>query len=112
MKVLIAEDDAVSRRILRSMVESLGHECLATSDGLEAWETYQSTADIEVVISDWMMPNMDGLELCRRVRGLDREGYTFFIFLTALGGREHLLEGMQAGADEYLTKPLAQNSCV
>ena len=70
MKVLIAEDDAVSRRILWSMVESLGHKCLGANDGLEAWETYQSTADIEVVISDWMMPNMDGLELCRRDRSL------------------------------------------
>jgi type IV pilus assembly protein PilB len=106
LKVLIAEDDAVSRRILRTMVESLGHECLATDDGLEAWETYQSTADIDVVISDWMMPNMDGLDLCRRVRALERAGYTFFIILTALRGNERLLEGLRAGADEYLTKPL------
>jgi type IV pilus assembly protein PilB len=106
LKVLIAEDDAVSRRILRTMVESLGHECLAADDGLEAWETYQSTADVDVVISDWMMPNMDGLELCRRVRALERAGYTFFIILTALRGEERLLEGLRAGADEYLTKPL------
>jgi CheY-like chemotaxis protein len=106
LKVLIAEDDAVSRRILRTMVESLGHECLAADDGLEAWETYQSAADIDVVISDWMMPNMDGLELCRRVRALERAGYTFFIILTALKGNERLLEGLRAGADEYLTKPL------
>ncbi len=73
---------------------------------MEAWETYQSTADIEVVISDWMMPNMDGLELCRRVRALERARYTFFIILTALKGNERLLEGLRAGADEYLTKPL------
>jgi type IV pilus assembly protein PilB len=106
MKVLIAEDDAVSRRILRSMVESLGHECLAADDGLEAWETYQSTAHIDVVISDWMMPNMDGLDLCRRVRSLERASYTFFIILTALKGNERLLEGLRAGADEYLTKPI------
>ena len=106
MKVLIAEDDSVSRRILRIMVEGLGHECLAADDGLEAWETYQSTADIDVVISDWMMPNMDGLELCRRVRALERARYTFFIILTALSGSERLLEGLRAGADEYLTKPL------
>jgi type IV pilus assembly protein PilB len=106
LKVLIAEDDAVSRRILRTMVESIGHECLAADDGLEAWETYQSTADIDVVISDWMMPNMDGLELCRRVRALEHARYTFFIILTALRGEERLLEGLRAGADEYLTKPL------
>ena len=106
MKILIAEDDAVSRRILRSAVEKLGHECLVAEDGLEAWEMYQNTADIEVVISDWMMPNMDGLELCRRVRALERERYTFFILLTALSGNERVLEGLRAGADEYLTKPL------
>ena len=106
MKVLIAEDDTVSRTVLNRTVEKLGHECLAAKDGLEAWEMYRNTPDVEVIISDWMMPNMDGLEFCRSVRGLDRGGYTFFIFLTALGSREHLLEGMRAGADEYLTKPL------
>jgi type IV pilus assembly protein PilB len=88
------------------MVEGLGHECLAADDGLAAWETYQSTADIDVVISDWMMPKMDGLELCRRVRALERARYTFFIILTALTGNDRLLEGLRAGADEYLTKPL------
>lgn len=106
LKVLIAEDDMVSRRILRSVVERLGHECLVAADGMEAWEIYQNTVSIEVVISDWMMPKMDGLELCRRVRNLERERYTFFIVLTALTGKERLLEGLRAGADEYLTKPL------
>ncbi len=106
MKVLIAEDDPVSRTVLNRTVEKFGHECLVAKDGLEAWEMYRNTPDVEVIISDWMMPNMEGLEFCRSVRGLEREGYTFFIFLTALGSREHLLEGMQAGADEYLTKPL------
>lgn len=106
MKVLIAEDDYPSRLILQHTVESFGHECLVAEDGLEAWETYHSTPDIQVVISDWMMPNMDGIEFCRRVRGLAREGQTFFIMLTALGGRERLLEGLRAGADEYLVKPL------
>ncbi len=107
MKVLIADDDAVSRTVLKRTVEKLGHECLVGEDGLQAWEIYQRTHDVEVIVSDWMMPNMDGLELCRSVRGLERAGgYTFFVFLTALGGKDHLLEGMQAGADEYLTKPL------
>jgi len=106
MKILLAEDDAVSRLVLKKTVEGSGHDCLVAKDGLEAWEIYQKSPDIEVVISDWMMPNMDGLELCRRVRGLDRKGYTFFIILTALGGRERLMEGLRAGADEYLVKPL------
>ncbi len=106
LKVLIAEDDAVSREILKTTVERLGHECLVSEDGLEAWETYQSTPGVDVIISDRMMPNMDGLELCRKVRALEQGERTFIIFLTALGGEQHLLEGMRAGADEYLTKPL------
>jgi two-component system chemotaxis response regulator CheY len=106
LKILIAEDDAVSRTILRRAVEKLGHECLAAADGEEAWGLYKENPDIDTIISDWMMPGVDGLELCRRVRGDGREGYTFFIFLTALGDREHLLQGLEAGADDYLSKPL------
>jgi type IV pilus assembly protein PilB len=106
VKILIAEDEPISRRIIRSSVEGFGHECLSAEDGLEAWELFQNTREIDVIISDWMMPGIDGLEFCRRVRATDRPGYAFFIFLTALGDTEHLLEGMQAGADEYLTKPL------
>jgi PleD family two-component response regulator len=109
VKVLIAEDDAVSRTILKRAVEKLGHECIAASDGLEAWELYrQAPGDFDVVISDWMMPNLDGAGLCERIRSEapDRDGYPFFIFLTALGDREHLLAGIRAGADDYLRKPL------
>ncbi|MEJ7840709.1 MAG: diguanylate cyclase [Rubrobacter sp.] len=106
MKILIAEDDAVSRTILRRAVEKIGHECLAAADGEEAWGLYKENPDLDVIISDWMMPGVDGLELCRRVRGDGRGGYTYFIFLTALGDREHLLQGLEAGADDYLSKPL------
>lgn len=108
MRVLIAEDDAVSRMILKRAVEKLGHECIAASDGLEAWETYLANPEVDVIISDWMMPGLDGLALCEKVRGYEgkRDGYPFFVFLTALGDKKHLLEGMQAGADDYLSKPL------
>jgi two-component system, cell cycle response regulator len=106
LKILIAEDDAVSRTILRRAVEKFGHECLATEDGERAWKLYQQTSGVDAIISDWMMPGMDGLELCRKVRSAEREGYTYFIFLTALGDREHLLMGLEAGADDYLSKPL------
>ena len=106
MKILIAEDDAVSRTILRRAVEKIGHECLAAADGEEAWTLYKEDPDLDVIISDWMMPRVDGLELCRRVRADNRDGYTYFIFLTALGDREHLLQGLEAGADDYLSKPL------
>ena len=106
MRVLIAEDDAVSRTILRRAVEKIGHECLAATDGAEAWDLYKDNPDLDVIISDWMMPDVDGLELCRRIRTEERDMYTYFIFLTALGDREHLLMGLEAGADDYLSKPL------
>lgn len=106
MRVLIAEDDAVSRMILRRSVEKLGHECLVAEDGVKALELYRKTPEVDLVISDWMMPGIDGLELCRRIRDEKRDGYTYFIFLTALGDRDHLLIGLGAGADDYLSKPL------
>ena len=106
MKVLIAEDDAISRTILQRAVEKFGHECLAAEDGEKAWELFQSTPEVDVIVSDWMMPGIDGPEFCRRVREKNAPWYTFFIFLTALGDKEHLLEGMHAGADDYLAKPL------
>jgi two-component system cell cycle response regulator len=106
LKILIAEDDAVSRMILQRAVEKFGHECLAAEDGERAWETFQNVPEVDVVISDWMMPGMDGLALCRLVRGEKRDAYTYFIFLTTLEDRDHRLMGLEAGADDYLTKPL------
>ncbi len=106
MRVLIAEDDTISRMVLRRAVEKFGHECLVAEDGEKAWKLFQDTSEVDVVISDWMMPGIEGPELCRRVREANGDWYTFFIFLTALGDKEHLLEGMQAGADDYLAKPL------
>lgn len=109
LNVLIAEDDAVSRMILQRAVQKLGHEVLAAEDGGKAWELYCEASGMDVIISDWMMPEVDGLELCRKVRAeerVDGRGYTYFIFLTALGDREHLLQGLAAGADDYLSKPL------
>ena len=109
LNVLVAEDDAVSRTILLRAVQKLGHEVLAAEDGGRAWELYRGASGVDVIISDWMMPGVDGLELCRKVRAeeaVDGRGYTYFIFLTALGDREHLLQGLAAGADDYLSKPL------
>jgi diguanylate cyclase (GGDEF)-like protein len=105
MKILIAEDDTVSRLILQKAIEKLGHECLSAADGAEAWQLYQHTT-VDVVVSDWMMPGLDGRELCHRVREQAREAYPSFIFLTALSDKAHVLTGMLAGADDYLTKPL------
>lgn len=106
MRVLIAEDDAVSRTILRRSVEKLGHECLAAEDGESALKLYRNTPGIDLVISDWMMPGIDGPALCRLIREDKRDAYTYFIFLTALGDKGHMLAGLAAGADDYLSKPL------
>lgn len=105
MRVLVAEDDPPSRLIHQMTVEQLGHECLVAEDGDAAWDIFESH-EVDVVLSNWMMPGLDGIGLCRKVRGADRDAYTYFILLTALGEKEHLLEGMNAGADDYLTKPL------
>ena len=97
MRILIAEDDTVARKILQRSVQKFGHECLAAEDGEKAWERFQSTPEVDVVISDWMTPGMDGLELCRRIKGEERDGYTFFIFLTALGGQLPAPAAQRAG---------------
>jgi diguanylate cyclase (GGDEF)-like protein len=105
MRILIAEDDRVSRTILHRTIQKFGHECLVAKDGVQAWELFQGTT-VDIVISDWMMPNVDGVELCRRIRATSSEDYVYFIFLTAQSDKEFLLMGMRAGADDYLTKPL------
>jgi diguanylate cyclase (GGDEF)-like protein len=105
MKVLIAEDEAVSRLILERSVIALGHDCLVARDGDEAWALFEQAA-VDAVISDWLMPGLDGLELCHRVRAHPRDGYTYFVLLTARSEKEHLLAGLAAGADDYLAKPL------
>ncbi len=104
MRILIAEDDVVLRMILKMAVEKFGHECLVAEDGFSAWDIYQNSL-IHVIISDRAMPGMDGLELCRRVRERNQSPYTYFIFLTAMSEKEQMHDGIQAGADDYLTKP-------
>ncbi len=107
MNVLIAEDDATTRRILERSVEVCGHTPLVARDGLEAWELF-GQAEADVIITDWLMPGIDGLELCRRVRASASRAvpYTYVIILTALEDREHMRAAMEVGADDYLTKPL------
>jgi len=104
MKILVAEDDAVSRLILEKTLQGWGHSVTSCDSGSAAWALHRA-GDFRVVISDWMMPEMDGSELCRKIRMLKRSGYTYVILLTAKSGKENFLEGMEAGADDYLTKP-------
>jgi two-component system cell cycle response regulator len=105
MKILIAEDDPVSRRVLEANLVEWGYDVMIASDGSEAWDLLQKPGAPNLVISDWMMPHMDGLELCRRIRQMERSGYTYFIILTAKGRKEDIIEGLEAGADDFLIKP-------
>ncbi|MBW3635736.1 MAG: response regulator [Armatimonadetes bacterium] len=107
MKILIAEDDTTSRLLLGASLKQLGHEVTATSNGREAWDALQREY-FPILISDWMMPDMDGLELCRHVRAAPPEPYVYIILLTMMGGKTSYLEGMEAGTDDFITKPFDQ----
>jgi serine phosphatase RsbU (regulator of sigma subunit) len=104
MKILLAEDSATSRYIVEQALQQLGHDCETAEDGLLAWEAIREF-EPDVVISDWVMPGISGEELCRRVRADPDAPYTYFIMLTSLEDRAYVLRAMQAGADDYLTKP-------
>jgi len=105
MRILIAEDDKTSRLILEAAITQLGHEFVSSENGQEAWRLFQET-NVDAVISDRSMPLMDGLELCRRIRAAPMANYPYFIFLTSFNDRARIMDGMNAGADDYLVKPL------
>lgn len=106
MKILIAEDDFVSARVLQLALEREGHEVVAAKNGEEAWALFDADP-VRVIVSDWMMPGVDGLDLCKRVRERPKTDYTYFILLTAINtGRENLRIAMNAGVDDFLSKPL------
>ena len=104
MKVLIAEDDRDSRELLAWMLQKLGYQVVATANGKEAWDAFRK-GRFRLVISDVLMPEIDGLELCRRIRTHKQSKYTYIIMITALIGKKDYLEGMDAGADDFVTKP-------
>jgi len=105
MNVLVVEDDAVSRRILHRNLSRLGHNVAQACNGVEAWSILES-GSARIVVSDWLMPQMSGLDLCRRLRERTDGNYTYFIMLTAREGEENYREAMAAGVDDFLTKPL------
>jgi two-component system cell cycle response regulator len=105
VKVLIADDDMISRRLLEATLTRWGYEAIVTHDGVEAWNVLQRPTTPSLAILDWMMPGMDGVEVCRRVRQREQEPYIYLLLLTTKGRKEHLIEGLDAGADDYLTKP-------
>jgi len=106
MKILAVEDDAVARAVLRQALRRLGHEAIEAADGEQALELLQKEP-VRVVVSDWLMPKLDGLELCRRVRARPGAEYTYFILLTGNEATaDNQREAADAGVDDFLTKPL------
>ncbi len=105
MKILIAEDDPVSRHVLAITLVKSGHEVVVASDGKEAWEALCGADAPPLAILDWMMPGTDGIEICRKLREADCATPTYIILLTAKSHREDIVAGLQAGANDYVTKP-------
>jgi two-component system cell cycle response regulator len=103
--VLIAEDDPIFRRILESWFKKWGYRATAVENGLAAWEVLQKEEAPQLAILDWMMPGMDGIELCRTIRSRDQGLYRYVVLLTAKDDKQDVVTGLEAGADDYLTKP-------
>jgi two-component system cell cycle response regulator len=105
MRILVADDDASSRLIVKTALRNLGHECHTVADGDQAWDAFQSQLP-DVVISDLRMPGLTGPQLCRKIREHDVSRYVYFIIVSGQGLLSEILEGMTAGTDDYLVKPL------
>jgi phosphoserine phosphatase RsbU/P len=109
MKILIAEDEIISRKILENTLKKHGHDVIITCNGFEAWQALQNENAPKLAIFDWMMPEMNGLELCRKIRNESGNQLIYIILLTAKGQQEDIVEGLHAGADDYITKPFNNN---
>lgn len=108
LKILIGEDDAVSRRILHSFLTRWGFDVVAAADGWEAWQAMEGRDAPSLAILDWVMPGLDGLEVCRRIRARQPTGrlsFVYVILLTSKGNKDDVVRGLDAGADDYVTKP-------
>ncbi len=107
MRALVAEDNPVFRSMLRTMLLRWEYDVTVVDDGLAAWDVLQSPDAPQLAILDWMMPGLDGVDVCRRVRASARESYVYVLLLTARTDQKDLIEGMEAGADDYVTKPFS-----
>ena len=109
MKTLIADDDAITRLLLSNALTKLGHDVKEAANGAEAWEAWRG-GEYPLVISDWMMPDLDGLDFCRRIRAEQRADYTCVLLLTSRSGKTNHLEAMAAGVDDFITKPFEKDA--
>lgn len=106
MRILVAEDDQVSSKVLQTSLRKWGYQVVACENGSEAWAVLQRDETLRLAILDWMMPELDGIEVCRRIRNRNGGPYVYVLLLTAKGEREDIIAGLAAGADDYLTKPV------
>ncbi|MEI6466689.1 MAG: response regulator transcription factor [Verrucomicrobiota bacterium] len=107
MKIIAVEDDPVARAVLRLALRRLGHEIIEVDDGEAAWKILNETTDVRIVVSDWVMPRSDGLELCRRIRERAGSDYVYFILVTSRDAtQENRMAAADAGVDDFLLKPL------
>ena len=105
MRILIADDDEVSLCKLEALLCKWGYEVIAVADGTSAWEVLQQENAPRLTILDWMMPGLDGSEICRQLRQLSKGAYVYVLLLTSRVGKDDIVAGMEAGADDYLSKP-------
>jgi sigma-B regulation protein RsbU (phosphoserine phosphatase) len=105
MRVLLVEDDAVAREALHAVLTAQGHEVMAVDGGPQAWDAWRTTRH-RIIVADWLMPDLDGLELCRRIRTHQMRPYTYFLLETIRTGRASFLEAMRAGVDDFISKPI------
>ncbi len=105
MKILVADDDPVSRRLAEKMLKNFGYEVIAVANGREAVRELSVTGGPRLALIDWMMPELDGLGVCREVRNKQDQSYVYILLLTSKQSSEDVVEGLRAGADDYLTKP-------
>lgn len=108
MRILIADDSSVSRHLLESIVKKWGYQVISTADGNQAWDVLQQPDAPRMAILDWMMPGMTGPEVCKRVRNMGIDPYTYILLLTSRTQKEDVIEGMNSGADDYVVKPFDQ----
>lgn len=104
-RVLIAEDDAVFRRLLQHRLQSWGYQVITAEDGTQAWELLQQPNPPDLLVLDWLMPGIDGIELCHRIRQKELDRYQYILLLSGKDEKQDVVDGLEAGADDYLTKP-------
>src|SRR5580698_11568707 len=104
-KILVAEDDAVSQRLLSGLLAKWGYDVLAVSDGLEAMRVLEREDSPALVILDWLMPGSDGVDVIKQLRAQQQPRYRYVLLVTSKGEKRDILTGLDAGADDYLTKP-------